>query len=73
MQAKLGVWFHGEACKAVDAHMAKLAVSGLMPVHNSSEALHTPKFAWQLIRGAAVSSPKVCLTLSKYHVCSFRG
>ncbi len=49
--------------------MAKLAVSGLMPVPSSSEAPHAQKFAWQLIRGAAVSSPKVCLALQHHLYC----
>ena len=70
VQAKRGTWFHSEPCKAVDAHMAKLAVSGLMPVQNGSEAPHVPKFAWQLIRGAAVCAPKARRRLSHHLCCS---
>ena len=39
--------------------MAELAVSGLMPVQAADDSTFAPRFAWQLIRGAAVSSPKV--------------
>ena len=69
VQAKHGTWFHSEKCKAVDAHLAKLAVSGLMPVQDGSDAPHTPKLAWQLIRGAAVSSPKARCTSSHHLFC----
>ena len=44
----------------VDAHMARLAASGLMPVGGAGATAMAPAFAWQVIRGAAVSSPKVC-------------
>ena len=58
-QAQQGTWFHSDACRAADERMAELAVSGLMPVQAADDATSAPRFAWQLIRGAAVSSPKV--------------
>ena len=59
MQAKAGRWFHSSECSRVDARVARLAASGLMPVEGAGAAPMAPKFAWQVIRGAAVSSPKV--------------
>ena len=59
MQAKESRWFHSSECSAADARMARLAASGLMPVQGAVATPMAPAFAWQIIRGAAVSSPKV--------------
>ena len=53
--------------------MAKLAVSGLMPFRKGDDVPHAPSFAWQLIRGAAVSSPKVCSTPQRHLCCLCRS
>lgn len=54
VQAKQGAWYHGEDCRAVDAELARVAAGGLQPVQPD-----LPPHAWQLIRGTAVSAPKV--------------
>ena len=59
MQARVGRWFHSSECSMADACMARLAASGLMPVGGADASPMAPEFAWQVIRGAAVSSPKV--------------
>ena len=51
--------------------MAELAVSGLMPVQAADDSTFAPRFAWQLIRGAAVSSPKVWVCSYHQYAISF--
>lgn len=59
LQGAQGAWYHGEACRAVDAELARLAAVGLMPVQAQPDAAPGLAPAWQLIRGTAVSAPQV--------------
>ncbi|KAK9903346.1 hypothetical protein WJX75_003447 [Coccomyxa subellipsoidea] len=55
-----GAWYHGEACSAVDAELARLAAAGLMPIQAQPDAAPGMAPAWQIIRGTAVSAPQDC-------------
>jgi hypothetical protein len=59
LQGAQGAWYHGEACRAVDAELARLAAAGLMPIQAQPDAAPGMAPAWQIIRGTAVSAPQV--------------